>query len=379
MGKKIKLRRGPSANLETSGADSGEILMTTDTNELYVGAGASNPPVRLGLDKTIVDQKITEIEKQVYERNLSDIAKTNFSIESLLTNQTRYNLFQMIVETFADQSGISPAFTQPGRHRIINGVLYGCYDFSGGTGGTGTSSYVKNWTVSNLTVSPFAGRAAAGSTSLAGLFDEQFDSGITTNKVYASGRDAANKSQDILTFNFSNPIPISSIVIFSYISTVYNFAGHLFANSGAGLVKENSFNKGTNINSNTVMGLFKNEVTELRFRGNNGDLGVDPYGTGGYGVNEIRVFTHVSTVISTTIPTGVSKINRIMFSASEDLSLPSSSVSYEILFDNDNYTTGYAIQKDILFTSIPSGATMFRIKMILVNGAGVKAYSAGWS
>ena len=312
----------------------------------------------------------------MYKSNLSDIAKTNFTVSSILTNQKKYDLFQMVVETFADASFISPASASDvKKYKIANGGLYGKYDFTGGAGGTGTSSYTGSIGTSSFTVSGVSGRAATGSTSMAGMFDETLGSATTSNSLYATGS-GTNKSEDILTFSFTQPLNVNKIVIFPYMSGTHNFSGILFTNNGSGMTNEGNFEKGSAKESNTSLTVNKSSISSFKFTGK-GDSST--HGTTGYAINEVAVIPPSVSVVSSTIATGMSSLKRIMFSADEDLSSTESSVQYSIAFDVDGFSSFVPIQKDVMFTSIPASAASFRVKIQLLNGAGVKAYAAGWS
>jgi hypothetical protein len=205
------------------------------------------------------------------------------------------------------------------------------------------------------------------------MFDETLTSLTTNTNSYLTSRNTANYSEDIVTFSLTGGIQINKVIIYPYVSAAYNFSGILMANSGSGLAQVGQFDKGSATTSNTTIVLNSNSVTELRLRGN---LLVSTYGSAGYSINELKIIPPSSYFTTSAISTTTSP-SRILLETDEDLSSAGSSVSYQISFDN--FVTSSSITPKTLFTSIPSGATSFRVRFTLNNGAGLKAYALGWS
>ena len=378
----IKLKRGLNANVVTSNAADGEILMTTDTNELYRGTGTGNAPVKLGADKAAIESQVTSVENQVYKTTPLDIAKTNFILSATIANQTKYSLQQMVVDQLNDLTGIDTSASESRKYRLDSGILYGRYDFSGGTLGFNTTTnqhfYFSDYMGTSVSVSSI--RAMANTSVISGLFDKVVPATATSYANYWSvARNTSNYSEDVISMGLpaGTTLDINKIVMNSFINSSYNFQGLIMtSNNGGALTQSGTFAKATTISqavNSTTLNL--SAVSELRLRG----TGVSSTcGSTGYGIGEMIIVPMSAKVVTSAISTGTTP-KRILLETIEDLTSSGSSVSYAVSFNTSSYSTWLSITPETLFTNIPSTATEMKIRFTLNNGAGITSYALGWS
>jgi hypothetical protein len=99
------------------------------------------------------------------------------------------------------------------------------------------------------------------------------------------------------------------------------------------------------------------------------------HGGDGYYMGELVFFQNYASIVTNPIVVN-SNISKILLETQESTPVGSSGIKCEISFDD--FVTSQVISKNLLFTSIPSGATSFRIKFTIEDLSELQGYSLSW-
>lgn len=387
MTNKIQLKRGLKSSVSSLNASNiaeGEVFVTSDTNEVFVGTGNSTAYKKIGKNPKEAESKISLIEKQNNIVNVGNISKTVFQANSVL-NAKIYGLSQVYIDTLENSNNIETSLSKnnyiyestTGEVRIRN---YTSSTFLGGTGGTqGTTS----WTMPQGYVVTSQLPIATSSTTTLSRFDNVFDNsfGNAVGSCLLIGNGVVNG--EVIQFNFTanGNTGINLGGLWAYTSSgadtsrrmradvhvSYDGTSWVYVGTTDGMSKPLVASSST---SYDVINIPWQNTTIKRMRLTGLQFGLD-----GYYIGELVLFEADTYVTTKPIVFG-SGAKNLLVETQEIIPSNSSGITCEISFNN--FATSFPIKKQALFKSIPSGATSCRLRFFIKDMSELLAYSLSW-
>jgi phage gp45-like len=248
MANKIKLKRGLSTNISSLQLDTGELAVTTDTGELYVG----------DKDKHVV--KINENTTYTLTKSGSTITLkgSDGSTQTVSDSNTTYSAATQSANGLMSSTDKTK----------LDGIATGANNYSLPTASSSTLGGVKvgtNLSISNGVLSATDTKYSAATTSAAGLMSASDKSKLnSTNIVYGTCDTAAGTAAKVITIqgNDNWALTTGSIVVVKFTNT--NSASNVTLNvNGTGAKSIWYNNAAYTSSSNIVCGYAKRYTTYM--------------------------------------------------------------------------------------------------------------------
>lgn len=251
MANKIKLKRGLSTNVSSLQLETGELAVTTDTGELYVG----------DKDKKVL--KINSNTTYTLTKSGSTITLTGSdgSTQSVSDSNTTYSAATQSANGLMSSTDKTK----------LDGIATGANNYSLPTASSSTLGGVKvgtNLSISNGVLSATDTKYNAASTSAAGLMSTADKGKLdVTNIVYGTCSTAAATSakEVTITGNSAWTLTTGSIVVVKFSNT--NSASNLTLNVNGTGAKEIWYNNAKYTSSSNIVGGYANRYGMYMYDG----------------------------------------------------------------------------------------------------------------